>query len=115
MDKEALADATNAALSKVEDRIRLGENKAMSALLATGDGRDLLWRLLRMSGVGGTPYTDDPHRTAFNCGEQNVGLQIQAWIIETEPEGYLRLLQDQQKYEAERNQIRAEVERSLAD
>src|SRR5262245_59551483 len=117
-DKEALANAVNKALSRVEDRIRLQENRAMSALLATADGRDLLWRLLQISGLGGTPYTESASRTAFNCGEQNVGLQLQAWIIETEPEGYLRILQDQQAYEAERNHIRTETEaefRGVAD
>lgn len=104
-DKEAQANAANARLAEFAKAEEAKATFAMRALLSSIEGRALLWWLLRIGGVGLQPFQGDPYKTAFNCGELNVGQQILAKVIETEPAGYVRLLEDQQNVERERTRL----------
>lgn len=105
VDKEAEADRVSKELAKYARYRRDNATKALRELTLTEHGRDFLWELLTLGKVGSTPFALDPHLHAFNSGELNVGLQIQARIIEAEPAGYFRLLEDQINAERVRNQI----------
>lgn len=67
-------------------------NRGIAEALDTPAGRKMLWWLLSVSkAVAVNPFSGDPYHTAFNCGEQNVGQQVLARIIEVNPEGFLAM------------------------
>lgn len=68
---------------------------ALKDVLSRRDGRELLWWLLGECRVGGQPHTGNALQTSFNCGELNVGNKVLARIIEVEPAGYVRMMQEQ--------------------
>jgi len=102
VDKELEARAITKALEKIAARQQLEINKALSALLATKTGRDFLWWLLSETGVGRNPFSPDPLKMSFACGELNTGQKLQARIMEVDQMGYFRMLEDQLEYERER-------------
>lgn len=69
---------------------------AVRGLLSSVEGRSYLWWLLEITRYGVNPFAADAERTAFNCGEYNVGLQILAHILEVDPAGFIRLQQEKQ-------------------
>lgn len=67
-------------------------DKGIAEALDTPAGRKMLWWLLAISrAVGVNSFSADPYRTAFQCGEQNVGQQVLARITEVSPEGFLAM------------------------
>lgn len=58
------------------------------------DGREFIWWLLEIGKFGTQPMAQDPHLTAFACGELNVGQQIFAEIVSVDPAGFLRMQQE---------------------
>lgn len=77
--------------AKREQQLR---EKVIGALLAHREGRDFLWWLLGIGKIGPNPFTANALTTSFNCGELNVGQQIQAAIIEASPAGYVQLIKE---------------------
>jgi len=71
-------------------------DSAIHGLYSTKEGRQLLLWLLRIGKVSNQPFAANALITSFNCGELNVGLQVQARIIEVDSAGYVRLLQEQE-------------------
>ena len=67
------------------------------AAMQTPSGRDYFYWLLELCSIGRNPFTANALSTSFNCGELNVGQQIQAHIIEVTPADYLRMLQERQE------------------
>ena len=54
-------------------------------------------QLLRNCHVFSTPYVSgDPHATAFNCGQQNIGLQTFADVVAQTPTEYALMMQEAQ-------------------
>jgi len=74
---------------------------AIRQCFATPEGRALLWWLLEIGRVNTQPFSGTAEKTAFACGELNVGNRILAQIIEVNPEGYLTMLKEN-KVEHER-------------
>lgn len=83
--------AARAAKSAIEAR-----KAAINVLLRTSDGKALLYWLLEEGKIGHQPFTNNALYTAFNCGEYNMGLKIQALIIEANPDGYVRMLKEKE-------------------
>ena len=75
---------------------------AIGECLATHKGRALLWWLLEIGRVGTQPFAGIEGKTAFNCGELNVGNQVLARITEVGPDGYLTMMKEKQN---ERNAL----------
>lgn len=72
---------------------RTSRHSFIEQALADGDGRRFLWWLLRIGNVlGGQPFADTPERTAFGCGEMQVGNLILLEIIEASTTGLPRLM-----------------------
>ncbi len=61
---------------------------AITALLSAPNGRRFLWWLLAVGKIGNQPFSPDPYVAAFNCGALDVGNQIMARLMETDPDNY---------------------------
>lgn len=94
-DAEARARAQAKQDEKEGKRLRAWEDAALNSLLATGEGRQFIWWLLTIGKFGTQPYAGSDAATNFNCGELNVGQQIFDRVVETNPQGYLRMIEDQ--------------------
>ena len=98
----ATFDDEHAAARKAQKRQReanrlnqLNKEKAVKGLYATREGRVYLRWLLEVSkAVGHSPFRSNPNETAFLCGENNVGLQLMAHMIETDPSAFAELLKE---------------------
>lgn len=83
-------------------RLKENENKLhrdafIRAALQHREGREYIYWLLSIAKIGVNPYTGNALNTAFQCGELNVGQQVQAHIIEVSPDGFLDLLREKEK------------------
>jgi hypothetical protein len=58
-------------------------------LLRTSQGRQLLYHLLSIGGIGKNPFTANALTMSFACGELNVGQRILADILATDAEGWI--------------------------
>lgn len=68
---------------------------AVTALLQHRHGRKYLWWLLSTTkAIGVSPFTNNALATSFNCGEQNVGIQILQHILEVAPDGFIHMMKE---------------------
>jgi hypothetical protein len=88
-----------------EDEMRI--NSAVSKAVEEPEGRKFLWWLLEIGRIGNQPFTGNALNTAFACGELNVGQRILDRIISVSPEGYLRMMQENNNEFNERNALLA--------
>lgn len=61
------------------------------ALLSGRSGRRFFWRLLGMCGVFRSSYSADASLMSFNEGRRDIGLHIQAEILEASTDAYLMM------------------------
>lgn len=66
-------------------------------LMGEARGRRFIWRLLDKAGVYRTSFTGNS-ATFFNEGQRNIGLWVQALLIEHCPEQYFTMLNEQKDY-----------------
>lgn len=95
IDAEARARAQQKSDERQERLLRSWEDKALNELLSTQEGRQFVWWLLTIGKWQTMPYAGSDAATNFACGEMNVGNQIFARLIETNPQAYLRIVEDQ--------------------
>lgn len=82
------------------------------AAMQHGQGRAYLYWLLEVGhSIGENAFTGNALSTSFRCGEQNVGQQIMAHILEVAPDGFLSMLKEKQD---ERNRRAIESARANA-
>lgn len=62
-------------------------------LMSSPRGRRLVWWLLQIAGVHRTSYPCDANM-AFREGGRNIGLQLQARVIDHCPDAYIQMLQE---------------------
>lgn len=65
--------------------------QAIRELLTSAQGRRLLRRWLGFGKIGVNPFAPNALTMSFSCGELNVGQQILADLISTNPEGWITL------------------------
>jgi hypothetical protein len=75
-----------------EDEFKI--ESAVSKFITDAEGRKFLWWLLEIGRIGGQPYSGNALNTAFNCGELNVGQRILDRIISVSPDGYLKMMKE---------------------
>lgn len=63
-------------------------------LMAHAQGRRIMARLFDKTGIRRTPFNTSGSVMSFNAGMQNVGLWLEAEVLDAAPEAYLRLLKD---------------------
>lgn len=86
-----------------EDELKI--DSAISKAIVDREGRKFLWWLLEIGRVGLQPYANNALNTAFNCGEMNVGQRILDRIISVSPEGYLRMMKENNDEVKERDEM----------
>lgn len=83
---------------KAEQERRQDQLNDICAVLATGQGRRFIWRLLEKAHLFQTSYAGATNATFFNEGERNVGLWVYLELMEANPELVL-LMQQESKEE----------------
>jgi hypothetical protein len=63
-------------------RIAKEERRALHEVLKTYEGRRVLWRVLSACGIYESVYRGTPTDTAFRAGRQDLGHQLQAWLLD---------------------------------
>lgn len=66
-------------------------------LMSSPRGRRIAWWLLEKAGVSRTSFNNSGSVMAFNEGQRNIGLMVQAQIVELAPEAYMTMLEEQRK------------------
>jgi hypothetical protein len=66
-------------------------------LMAHPQGRRIVTRLFERTGIRRTPFNTNGSTMAFNAGAQNVGLWLEAEILDASFDGYMKLLKEYQK------------------
>lgn len=70
---------------------------AVRALVQHAQGRQYIYWLLEICGIGRNPFTQNALNTSFACGQLNVGQQIQAHLIEVAPDAFLEMLKEKEE------------------
>lgn len=86
LDAQQRAKADNARKTHVED---------IKWLMSSPRGRRLVWWLLAKCGVNRTSFNNSGSVMAFNEGQRNIGLLLQAEVLDTSPEAYMTMLSEQ--------------------
>lgn len=81
---------------KKYSRTRADRLHFVDAAMGTEQGRAWFYDLLVFCKVVKTPFDDDPYRTAFNCGQQNIGLRVMADIQTAASKQYLTMISENQ-------------------
>jgi len=84
------------AISKKEKDVKnyeLQEQADLKFVLASAQGRRILWKYLSVSGVYEQSFTGNS-TTFFNEGRRSIGLLILADIMEANPESYLQMMME---------------------
>ena len=66
-------------------------------LMAHPQGRRIVARIFDKTGIRRTPFNTSGSVMSFNAGAQNVGLWLEAEVLETSFEGYTKMLKEFQK------------------
>ena len=66
-------------------------------LMAHPQGRRIVARIFEKTGIRRTPFNTSGSVMSFNAGAQNVGLWLEAEVLETSFEGYTKMLKEFQK------------------
>jgi hypothetical protein len=79
---------------KREKLRRDGELADLRSVLATIEGRRLVWRLLGKFKWGQTTFDENPAQMAFNVGMQNAGNYLMSEIVEADQSKLLLMMQE---------------------
>lgn len=102
MSDEALvgnaADETQVAnAKKTEKRKRDRELDDVRAVLATKEGRRLLWRVMVHCSAFDSVFHENPLRMAHGSGKQDVGHFVMAEINAAQPDAFHTMMQESSK------------------
>ena len=62
--------------------------------MAHPQGRRIVARIFDKTGIRRTPFNTNGSTMSFNAGAQNLGLWLDAEILDTSFDGYMRLLKE---------------------
>jgi len=77
--------------AEAENRAKTHEDD-IKWLMSSPRGRRLSWWILEKAGVNRTSFSNSGSVMAFNEGQRNMGLMLQAEIIGLAPERYMEML-----------------------
>lgn len=77
-----------------EEFLRKQTAEDLKWLVAHKQGRRIVWSLLSSAGVTRTPFNNSGSVTAFNCGRQQIGLELLAQVMEHVPDAYVVMLKE---------------------
>lgn len=90
-DPRQIEKAIKAARTKDEVRA-----EGLLQLMKSVQGRAWLYSIIELCGPGQNPFSPDALRTAFNCGELNIGNQLVAQCHACSTELYLVMMKENQ-------------------
>lgn len=76
-------------------------------IMSTTAGREWIMRRIALAFI--TPFTSDPHMTAFNCGIQNEAIKLMTEIMNACPDQYLLAMREQNERNAAGERSRSKV------
>lgn len=91
----------------------LRRNEFARGALTFAQGREFFYWLLSITALKANPFTTNALAMSFNCGQMNVGQQIEGLLTTLSPENYLLMLKEQE--DARRELDRAAVTGEPAD
>lgn len=83
--------------------LEIRDKNDLKTLMATPQGRRFFWGLLNMAGLYRTSFTGD-NATFFNEGMRNLGLNIQARLLEAAESEYFLMIQEAIQEDKEQNE-----------
>ena len=86
-----MLDERKAELEQARQRDLEQLKSDVEALMATGAGRRIVWRLLETTHVYQTCYRDNPLQMARAEGRREIGLMLLDWITTHTPEHYFTM------------------------
>lgn len=87
-EHQAAANAERAKLKREQ------EIEDLKWLMGHAQGRRLATRIFARTGYRHTPFHTNGSTMAFKAGEQNIGLWLEAELVDAAPDGYFRLLKE---------------------
>lgn len=75
-------------------RTRADRLEFVQAAMTTEQGRAWYYDLLKRCRVFNNPMALDPHKTSFQCGQLNIGLQVLDDIQTAAPESYITMVME---------------------
>ena len=97
MDRDRADQQQNRKLKAIATKQKLDIDDFVKATVTTLQGRQYLYWLLELCGIGRNPFTPNALNMSFACGQLNVGQQIQAHIIEVAPAAFLKMLEEKEE------------------
>ena len=82
-----------------EKELRRREREDIKFLLADGRGRRFLWKYLSKCGIYKTSFGEGNDRTNYYEGQRSVGLMLLSEILDVDPEGYTKLIEENREIE----------------
>lgn len=86
------SEAQNEALKVKTENEQRTHIEDVKWLMSSPRGRRLTWWLLEKAGVNRTSFSNSGSVMAFNEGQRNVGLVLQAHVLEAAPERFMEML-----------------------
>lgn len=83
-------------MSRKTKRLQRQDEEALLAVLATPDGRRVLWAELGEAGVFRATFSTDPIAMAYNEGRRSRGLEMLDRILDLAPHRYLEMMREHQ-------------------
>lgn len=87
----------NRKLAAAQRAAKLARDDFIKAAVQHRQGREYLYWVLELCGMGRNPFTANALTTSFACGQLNVGQQIQAHLIEVAPDSFLAMLTEKEE------------------
>ena len=97
--REARAAEQRAAQGRDEEQLKAD----IIALMETGAGRRIVWRLLEETHIYQTCYRDNPLQMARAEGRREIGLKLTEWVSSHAWENYQLMLTEAQNERRERD------------
>lgn len=88
------ADATEQDAARIARQQQVDDLKW---LMAHPQGRRIVARIFEKTGIRRTPFNTSGSVMSFNAGAQNIGLWIEAEVLEVAFDGYTKMLKEFQK------------------
>lgn len=87
-------DAARVQDADMQKAARLEEQEDLKFVMSHQQGRRLMWRLLSKAGVYRTSFSQNGLEMAFREGQRNLGLFLQAEILDACPERHQQMVKE---------------------
>ena len=89
---DELPEDVNAALAVKTANAQRTHAEDLKWLMSSPRGRRITWWLLEKAGVNRTSFNNSGSVMAFNEGQRNMGLMLQAQVLDAAPDRYFEML-----------------------